>query len=87
VPEADGVRSAAFYGEHFGVTERLHEDDHLLILTQHREHEPAVPPLGDHPPADRHVLAAGLARLQPPLPRVAHPRQQRADDRQGGTPG
>ena len=26
------IRSAAFYGEHFGLTERLHEDDHLLIL-------------------------------------------------------
>jgi catechol 2,3-dioxygenase-like lactoylglutathione lyase family enzyme len=25
-------RSAAFYGEHFGLTERVHEDDHLLIL-------------------------------------------------------
>jgi catechol 2,3-dioxygenase-like lactoylglutathione lyase family enzyme len=29
---SDRVRSAAFYGEHFGLTERVHEDDHLLIL-------------------------------------------------------
>jgi catechol 2,3-dioxygenase-like lactoylglutathione lyase family enzyme len=28
----DRDRSAAFYGEHFGLTERVHEDDHLLIL-------------------------------------------------------
>ncbi len=25
-------RSAAFYGEHFGLTEHIHDDDHLLIL-------------------------------------------------------
>jgi catechol 2,3-dioxygenase-like lactoylglutathione lyase family enzyme len=29
---SDRARSAAFYGEHFGLTERVHEDDHLLIL-------------------------------------------------------
>jgi catechol 2,3-dioxygenase-like lactoylglutathione lyase family enzyme len=28
----DRERSAAFYGEHFGLTEHIHEDDHLLIL-------------------------------------------------------
>jgi catechol 2,3-dioxygenase-like lactoylglutathione lyase family enzyme len=28
----DRERSAAFYGEHFGLTERLHDDEHLLIL-------------------------------------------------------
>ncbi len=28
----DRARSAAFYGEHFGLTTRVHEDDHLLIL-------------------------------------------------------
>ena len=28
----DRERSAAFYAEHFGLTERLHADDHLLIL-------------------------------------------------------
>ena len=29
---ADRARSAAFYGEHFGLTERVHDDEHLLIL-------------------------------------------------------
>jgi catechol 2,3-dioxygenase-like lactoylglutathione lyase family enzyme len=29
---ADRERSAAFYAEHFGLTRRLHDDDHLLIL-------------------------------------------------------
>jgi len=29
---ADRDRSAAFYGEHFGLTERVHDDEHLLIL-------------------------------------------------------
>jgi catechol 2,3-dioxygenase-like lactoylglutathione lyase family enzyme len=28
----DRERSAAFYGSHFGLTERVHEDAHLLIL-------------------------------------------------------
>jgi catechol 2,3-dioxygenase-like lactoylglutathione lyase family enzyme len=29
---SDRERSAAFYGEHFGLTERIHDDEHLLIL-------------------------------------------------------
>jgi len=29
---SDRQRSAAFYGEHFGLTERAHDDEHLLIL-------------------------------------------------------
>lgn len=29
----DRERSATFYASHFGLTERLHEDDHLLILS------------------------------------------------------
>jgi len=29
---ADRERSAAFYGEHFGLTRRVHDDEHLLIL-------------------------------------------------------
>jgi catechol 2,3-dioxygenase-like lactoylglutathione lyase family enzyme len=28
----DRERSAAFYGQHFGLTERLHDDEHLFIL-------------------------------------------------------
>ena len=29
---ADRDRAAAFYGEHFGLTQRVHDDEHLLIL-------------------------------------------------------
>ncbi len=29
---ADRERSAVFYGQHFGMTIRVHDDDHLLIL-------------------------------------------------------
>ena len=29
---ADRERSAAFYADHFGLTERVHDDEHLLIL-------------------------------------------------------
>ena len=29
---ADRKKSAAFYGEFFGLTDKLHEDDHLLII-------------------------------------------------------
>jgi catechol 2,3-dioxygenase-like lactoylglutathione lyase family enzyme len=29
---ANRERSAAFYGRHFGLTRRVHEDEHLLIL-------------------------------------------------------
>jgi catechol 2,3-dioxygenase-like lactoylglutathione lyase family enzyme len=28
----DRERSAAFYAEHFGMTQRLHDDEHLFIL-------------------------------------------------------
>jgi catechol 2,3-dioxygenase-like lactoylglutathione lyase family enzyme len=28
----DRERSAAFYGRHFGLTERVHDDEHLLII-------------------------------------------------------
>jgi len=29
---SDRDRAAAFYGEHFGLTQRVHADEHLLIL-------------------------------------------------------
>lgn len=29
---SDRSRSAAFYAEHFGLTDRVHDDEHLLIL-------------------------------------------------------
>jgi catechol 2,3-dioxygenase len=31
---ADRERSAAFYAEYFGLTDRVHDDDHLLVLGQ-----------------------------------------------------
>ena len=30
---SDRTRSAEFYGEHFGMIEKVHDDDHLLILS------------------------------------------------------
>ncbi len=30
---SDRDRSADFYAEHFGLSERMHDDDHLLILS------------------------------------------------------
>ena len=46
---ADRERSAAFYAAHFGLTERVHDDEHLLILGDSdgsllalREGEPAA---------------------------------------------
>jgi catechol 2,3-dioxygenase-like lactoylglutathione lyase family enzyme len=29
---SDREASAAFYARHFGLTERVHDDEHLLIL-------------------------------------------------------
>jgi catechol 2,3-dioxygenase-like lactoylglutathione lyase family enzyme len=51
---SDRVRSAAFYGEHFGLTERVHEDAHLLIL---RAADGSVLALSEGGP-----VAAGLPR-------------------------
>lgn len=54
---ADPGRSAAFYGEHFGLTERIFEDGHLLILGS----------------ADGSELALSDAETVPPeLPRTNH---------------
>jgi len=30
---SDRARSAAFYGDHFGLSDRVHDDEHLLILS------------------------------------------------------
>ena len=30
---SDRERSAAFYADHFGLVDRVHDDDHLLILS------------------------------------------------------
>ena len=53
---ADRERSAAFYAEHFGLTERLHDDEHLLILG---------------PPGSGAVLALHDGDV-PALPRTNH---------------
>jgi catechol 2,3-dioxygenase-like lactoylglutathione lyase family enzyme len=43
---ADRERSAAFYAEHFGLSERVHEDEHLLILGEPGGGSPSGPPGG-----------------------------------------
>jgi catechol 2,3-dioxygenase-like lactoylglutathione lyase family enzyme len=53
---SDRERSAAFYGEHFGLTERLHDDEHLFILGS----------------SDGSVLALSDADVPPELPRTNH---------------
>jgi catechol 2,3-dioxygenase-like lactoylglutathione lyase family enzyme len=53
----DRERSAAFYAEHFGLTERVHDDQHLLILGS----------------ADGSLLAlTGGHAAAPALPRTNH---------------
>jgi catechol 2,3-dioxygenase-like lactoylglutathione lyase family enzyme len=52
----DRERSAAFYAEHFGMTERLHADDHLFILGS----------------ADSSVLALSEGAAPANLPRTNH---------------
>jgi len=61
---ADRERSAAFYGEHFGLTERVHEDEHLLILG-----EPAG--RGGDGPGSLLALSTG-APAAADLPRTNH---------------
>lgn len=56
---ADRERSAAFYAQHFGLTDRIHEDDHLLIL---------APPDGSALLA----LSVGPAPAARTLPRTNH---------------
>ncbi len=53
---ADRGRSADFYAEHFGLGERVHDDDHLLILTG----------------AGGGLLALSGGRPPTPLPRTNH---------------
>ncbi len=59
----DRERSAAFYGRHLGFTERIHDDEHLLIL-------------GD---ADGSVLALSEGTVPRDLPRTNHFGVQIAD--------
>jgi catechol 2,3-dioxygenase-like lactoylglutathione lyase family enzyme len=53
---ADPERSAVFYGEHFGLRRRVHEDEHLLILGG----------------ADGSLLALGVGAVPEALPRTNH---------------
>jgi catechol 2,3-dioxygenase-like lactoylglutathione lyase family enzyme len=52
----DRERSAAFYGEHFGLTERVHDDEHLLILSS----------------PDGSLLALSEGEIPAGLPRTNH---------------
>jgi catechol 2,3-dioxygenase-like lactoylglutathione lyase family enzyme len=49
-------RSAAFYARFFGLTDRVHDDDHLLILAAN----------------DGALLALSIGTVPPDLPRTNH---------------
>ena len=53
---SDRHRSAAFYGKHFGLTQRVHDDEHLLILGS----------------ADGSLLALSEGSVPSELPRTNH---------------
>jgi catechol 2,3-dioxygenase-like lactoylglutathione lyase family enzyme len=53
---SDREASAAFYGEHFGMTERVHEDERLVILGS----------------ADGSLLALSEGEVPQGLPRTNH---------------
>lgn len=53
---SDRDRSAAFYGRHFGLIDRVHEDEHLLILGS----------------ADGSLLALTEGQVPTDLPRSNH---------------
>jgi catechol 2,3-dioxygenase-like lactoylglutathione lyase family enzyme len=53
---SDRARSAQFYGRHFGLTERVHDDQHLLILGS----------------SDGSLLALSEGTLPVGLPRTNH---------------
>jgi catechol 2,3-dioxygenase-like lactoylglutathione lyase family enzyme len=65
---ADRERSAAFYAEHFGLTVRVHEDEHLLIL--------GAPTDAAEPPDATVPAGAGslLALTEGPAPAAGLPR-------------
>jgi catechol 2,3-dioxygenase-like lactoylglutathione lyase family enzyme len=63
---SDRERSADFYGRHFGLTRRLHDDEHLLILADDAGS----------------VLALSTASAVPSLPRENHFGFQLADGEQ-----
>jgi catechol 2,3-dioxygenase-like lactoylglutathione lyase family enzyme len=53
---ADRERSAAFYARHFGISERIHDDEHLLIIAS----------------ADGSLLALSHGSVPTGLPRTNH---------------
>jgi catechol 2,3-dioxygenase-like lactoylglutathione lyase family enzyme len=53
---ADRERSAAFYAQHFGLSRRVHDDEHLLILGSD----------------DGSLLALSAGTPPPELPRTNH---------------
>jgi catechol 2,3-dioxygenase-like lactoylglutathione lyase family enzyme len=53
---SDPERSAIFYGAHFGLSERVHDDEHLLILGS----------------ADGSLLALSEGEVPAPLPATNH---------------
>jgi catechol 2,3-dioxygenase-like lactoylglutathione lyase family enzyme len=61
---ADRERSAAFYAEHFGLTVRVHEDEHLLIL--------GAPDGGASPGAGSLLALSVGSPPAPVLPRTNH---------------
>jgi catechol 2,3-dioxygenase-like lactoylglutathione lyase family enzyme len=52
----DRERSAAFYGQHFGLTRRVHDDEHFLLLASE----------------DGSLLALSAGTPPPELPRTNH---------------
>lgn len=69
---SDRARSAQFYGEHFGMTERVHDDDHLLILSSA---EGGMLALGEgDPPADLGKVHFGFQASEPDQVRTARER-------------
>ena len=71
---SDGERSAAFYGDHFGLTDRVHDDEHLLILGSADGSLLAMPesaPVADRLPRTNHL---GFERASPEAVRWARER-------------
>lgn len=57
---SDRAASAAFYAEHFGLTERVHEDEHLLILASRDGSLLALSDVASVPPGLPHTNHFGF---------------------------
>jgi catechol 2,3-dioxygenase-like lactoylglutathione lyase family enzyme len=71
---ADRERSAAFYGQHFGLTERVHEDEHLLILG---DGEGSLLALSQGKPAAAHLPRTNHFGFRLPHPDDVHAARER----------